>query len=57
MSLSSTEQKIADAIASRRAYEFRPGALASNLTVPQTNPFYVRPKGAPAGTNETVAYN
>ena len=47
----------ADAIASRRAYEFRPGALASNVTVPQTNPFYVRPKGAPAGTNETVAYS
>lgn len=47
----------ADAIASRRAYEFHPGALASNLTVPQTNPFYVRPKGAPAGTSETVAYS
>ncbi len=47
----------ADGFASRREYMFRPGALASNLTVPSTNPFYVRPATAPAGTSETVTYS
>lgn len=47
----------ADGFATERRYRFRPGALSSNLTVPSTNPFYVRPPGAPAGTNETVAYS
>lgn len=47
----------ADGFATRREYRFRPAALASNLTVPATNPFYVRPAGAPAGTSETVAYS
>ena len=46
-----------DALASRREFTYRPGALASNLTVPSTNPFYVRPPTAPAGTSETVAYS
>jgi iron complex outermembrane receptor protein len=31
--------------------------LPTSLTVPQTNAFYVRPAGAPAGTSETVTYN
>lgn len=47
----------ADGLATRRDYRFRPTALASNLTVPSTNAFYVRPVGAPAGTSETVAYS
>jgi iron complex outermembrane receptor protein len=47
----------ADGFATRREYRFRPAALASNLTVPASNPFYVRPAGAPAGTSETVAYS
>lgn len=47
----------ADGFLTRRTYSFRPTALASNLTVPSTNPFYVRPTGAPAGTSETVAYS
>lgn len=46
-----------DLIQSRRTYVFRPGAANSTLTVPNTNPFYVRPPGAPAGTSETVAYS
>jgi iron complex outermembrane receptor protein len=47
----------ADGFASRREFMFKPAALAANLTVPSTNPFYVRPAGAPAGTSETVAYS
>lgn len=47
----------ADGLATRRDYRFRPQALASNLTVPNTNLFYVRPPGAPAGTSVTVAYS
>ncbi|MEN9631137.1 MAG: hypothetical protein RJA10_4365, partial [Pseudomonadota bacterium] len=47
----------ADGLATRRDYRYRPQALASNLTVPSTNPFYVRPPGAPAGTSQTVAYS
>jgi iron complex outermembrane recepter protein len=47
----------ADGLATQREYRFRPAALTSNLTVPQTNPFYVRPIGAPAGTSEVVAYS
>lgn len=47
----------ADGFATKREYRFRPGALAANLTVPSTNPFYVRPPGAPAGTSETVTYS
>lgn len=47
----------ADGFFSRREYRFIPGYLASNLTVPSANPFYVRPPGAPAGTSETVAYS
>lgn len=47
----------ADGFATERRYRFRPGALASNLTVPSTNPFYVRPPTAPAGASETVAYS
>jgi len=46
-----------DGLVSRRDYAFRPGALASTLTVPQTNPFYVRPPTAPAGTSESVAFS
>ncbi len=46
-----------DGFASKRRYQYRPGALASNLTVPSTNPFYVRPPGAAAGTSETVTYS
>ncbi len=46
-----------DGFVTRRDYTFRPGALASTLTVPQTNAFYVRPAGAPAGTSETVSYS
>jgi iron complex outermembrane recepter protein len=47
----------ADGFFTERRYRFRPAALSSNLTVPSTNPFYVRPPGAPAGANETVAYS
>ncbi|WP_395399588.1 TonB-dependent receptor domain-containing protein [Pseudoduganella sp. UC29_106] len=47
----------ADGFATRRTYRLSPTILAANLTVPQANPFYVRPPGAPAGTNETVAYS
>ncbi|MES3021748.1 MAG: TonB-dependent receptor [Pseudomonadota bacterium] len=47
----------ADGFATRRQYEFRPTMLASNLNVPSTNPFYVRPIGAPAGSSETVTYS
>jgi iron complex outermembrane receptor protein len=47
----------ADGFLTRRAYDFQSGAIASNLTVPSTNPFYVRPAGAPAGSSETVAYS
>lgn len=46
-----------DGIVSRRDFAFRPGATSSNLNVPATNPFYVRPPGAPAGTSETVTYS
>jgi iron complex outermembrane receptor protein len=46
-----------DGFATRRTYRLSPTILASNLTVPQSNPFYVRPAGAPAGTSETVAYS
>ncbi|MBK9363656.1 MAG: TonB-dependent receptor [Rubrivivax sp.] len=47
----------ADGFATRRDYRFQPGYLESNLTVPSTNPFYVRPPGAPAGTSVTVAHS
>ncbi|MDP3670436.1 MAG: TonB-dependent receptor [Telluria sp.] len=47
----------ADGFATRRQYRVNPSMLASNLTVPSTNPFYVRPAGAPAGGSETVAYS
>lgn len=47
----------ADGVASRREYRFRPAALAANLNVPSTNPFYVRPATAPAGSAETVTYS
>lgn len=46
-----------DGFATRREFTIRPGALTANLTVPSTNPFYVRPMGAPAGTSETVTYS
>jgi iron complex outermembrane receptor protein len=45
----------ADGFATRRTYRMRPGSPASTVTVPSTNPFYVRPAGAPAGTSEDVA--
>jgi iron complex outermembrane receptor protein len=47
----------ADGFLTRRAYDFQAGATASNVTVPSSNPFYVRPIGAPAGSSETVAYS
>ena len=47
----------ADGFATKRTYEYHPGALSGNYTVPSTNPFYVRPVGAPAGSSETVAYS
>lgn len=47
----------ADGFVTERRYRYRPGALTANLTVPQANPFYVRPPGAPAGTSETVTYS
>lgn len=47
----------ADGFATRREYRFEPGYLESNLTVPSSNPFYVRPPGAPAGTSVTVAHS
>jgi iron complex outermembrane receptor protein len=47
----------ADGFATRREYRINPAMLASNLTVPSTNPFYVRPAGAPAGSSETVTYS
>ncbi|MES2257653.1 MAG: TonB-dependent receptor [Pseudomonadota bacterium] len=47
----------ADGFATRRQYSLLPALLASNLTVPSTNPWYVRPVGAPAGSSETVAYS
>jgi iron complex outermembrane receptor protein len=47
----------ADGFATRREYRLQPAMLASNVTVPSTNPFYVRPTTAPAGTSETVAYS
>jgi iron complex outermembrane receptor protein len=47
----------ADGFWTRRTYRLSPTILSSNLTVPQTNPFYVRPAGATAGTSETVAYS
>lgn len=47
----------ADGFFTERKYRFRPGALSSNLTVPSSNPFYVRPPTAPAGSSETVAYS
>jgi len=46
-----------DGFATKRRFRRDPGALSSNLTVPSTNPFYVRPPTAPAGTSETVAYS
>lgn len=47
----------ADGFATERRYRYRPAPLTANLTVPQANPFYVRPPGAPAGTSETVTYS
>jgi iron complex outermembrane receptor protein len=47
----------ADGFATRRFYTLQPTVLASNLTVPSTNAFYVRPTTAPAGSSETVAYS
>ncbi len=46
-----------DGFFSRREYRRIPGYAAANVTVPSTNPFYVRPPGAPAGTSETVGYS
>lgn len=45
----------ADGFATRRTYRIQPGSPASTVTVPSTNPFYVRPPGAPAGASEDVA--
>lgn len=47
----------ADGFVTRREYVFQPGNLEATVTVPQTNPFYVRPPGAPAGTSVSVAYS
>ncbi|WP_020653001.1 TonB-dependent receptor plug domain-containing protein [Massilia niastensis] len=47
----------ADGFATRREYYLRRALTAANFNVPSTNPFYVRPVGAPAGTSETVAYS
>jgi iron complex outermembrane receptor protein len=47
----------ADGFATRREFYLRRALTAANFTVPSTNPFYVRPAGAPAGTSETVAYS
>jgi iron complex outermembrane receptor protein len=47
----------ADGFGTRREYYLTRTLTASNLNVPSTNPFYVRPPGAPAGTSETVAYS
>ncbi|MBX3636298.1 MAG: TonB-dependent receptor [Rubrivivax sp.] len=47
----------ADGFATRREYRFQPGYLESNLTVPASNPFYVRPPSAPPGNSVTVAYS
>ncbi len=47
----------ADGFVTERRYRYRPAPLTANLTVPQANPFYVRPPTAPAGTNETVTYS
>ncbi len=47
----------ADGFATRRTYLLHPTMLASNLNVPSTNAFYVRPATAPAGSSETVAYS
>lgn len=41
----------------RRDYVRTVPTPAQNLTVPNTNAFYVRPATAPAGTNETVQYS
>ncbi|KQZ44540.1 TonB-dependent receptor domain-containing protein [Massilia sp. Root1485] len=45
----------ADGFATRRTYRMQPGSPSSTVTVPNSNPFYVRPAGAPAGTAEDVA--
>ncbi|SFC92374.1 TonB-dependent receptor plug domain-containing protein [Massilia yuzhufengensis] len=50
-------QLYADGFGTRREYYLTRALTASNLNVPSTNPFYVRPAGAPAGTSETVAYS
>jgi len=47
----------ADGFGTRREYYQHRALTASNLNVPSTNPFYVRPPGAPAGTSQTVAYS
>lgn len=47
----------ADGFVTRREYYLRRALTAANFNVPSTNPFYVRPVGAPAGTSETVAYS
>jgi iron complex outermembrane receptor protein len=47
----------ADGFVTRRVYRLQPAMLVGNLTVPSTNPFYVRPPGAPAGASETVTYS
>jgi iron complex outermembrane receptor protein len=41
----------------RRDYVRTVPSPAQNLTVPNTNAFYVRPAGAPAGISETVQYS
>jgi iron complex outermembrane receptor protein len=41
----------------RREYTFIVPTPSQNLTVPNTNAFYVRPAGAVAGTSETVQYS
>lgn len=48
---------LADGFSTRRTYSLNPGYLESNLTVPASNPFYVRPPSAPAGSSVTVAHS
>jgi iron complex outermembrane receptor protein len=46
----------ADGFYSKREFTRYPGYFANNLTVPETNAFFVRPAGF-AGTSYTLAYN
>ena len=50
-------QLYADGFGTHRKYYQQRALTASNFNVPSTNPFYVRPPGAPAGASETVAYS